>query len=378
MIYITNDHRRNKIAKEWELPGLFTGDYLFKLDDLKGHQVETLLKLGKNFSPYINVLKVTGNTILIKILPDQLFFDSISTLNVNNNEINQFLLKLAKYYTQQPKKCWKYGQIAIDFSHAPLIMGILNVTPDSFSDGGQFFEKNKAIEQALQMIEQGADIIDVGGESTRPGSEQVSLDEELNRVIPVIEEINKLKNIIISIDTYKNQVAETALKAGAHIINDISGTLFDAEILGVIEKYKCPAIIMHIKGTPKSMQIDPQYDDLHSEIYNFLDVKNEEISKLNNGQVIIDPGFGFGKTVNNNFELLRDLKDLTFIGQPLLVGVSRKSFIGKSLQTDVNNRIMGSVLSEIYAYLGGADIWRVHDIPETKKAKILINDILAA
>ncbi|MCB9058876.1 MAG: dihydropteroate synthase [Calditrichae bacterium] len=378
MIYITNDHRRNKIAKEWELPGLFTGDYLFKLDDLKGHQVETLLKLGKNFSPYINVLKVTGNTILIKILPDQLFFDSISTLNVNNNEIEQFLLKLAKYYTQQPKKCWKYGQIEIDFSHAPLIMGILNVTPDSFSDGGQFFEKNKAIEQALQMIEQGADIIDVGGESTRPGSEQVSLDEELNRVIPVIEEINKLKNIIISIDTYKSQVAETALKAGAHIINDISGTLFDAEILGVIEKYKCPAIIMHIKGTPKSMQIDPQYDDLHSEIYNFLDVKNEEISKLNNGQVIIDPGFGFGKTVNNNFELLRDLKDLTFIGQPLLVGVSRKSFIGKSLQTDVNNRIMGSVLSEIYAYLGGADIWRVHDIPETKKAKILINDILAA
>lgn len=378
-IYVTNQQRLQKLFSQWGQGNIRVGDHLFKLDKLKLQQKEQMQNAAKKYDPFISVVYEMDQSIVIKILADRQFFLDLQNNIFNDVEINDFFKRVVNYYTYSDKKCWKCGQVELDFSKSPLIMGILNVTPDSFSDGGRFFEKNKAVEYALEIFENGADILDIGGESTRPGAEPVTITEELNRVIPIIEAVSRHNpRGLISIDTYKSEVAEAALNAGAHIINDISGTIFDAKMKDVIEHFNCPLIIMHIKGTPRDMQLNPDYEDLHEEIYRFLENKSCEISKLNNSQVIIDPGFGFGKTAEHNFELLRDIKDFTFIGKPILAGVSRKSFIGKSLQMDVNNRIIGSVSSEIYAYLSGAHIWRVHDVPETIQAKKIINNILAA
>ncbi|KAA3608506.1 MAG: dihydropteroate synthase [Calditrichaeota bacterium] len=266
----------------------------------------------------------------------------------------------------------------LDFNQSPIIMGILNVTPDSFSDGGKFFDKQRAIDHALQMVEAGADIIDIGGESTRPGAEEVCLSEELGRVLPVIEGIRADSNALISIDTYKSRVAKESIEAGANIINDISGTVFDQKMKEVIEEKKCPVILMHIKGTPKNMQENPQYDDLHETVYRFLEERSVELESLNGGKTIIDPGIGFGKSVSDNLKLLRDVKDFTFLDKPILIGTSRKSFIGKIIERDVEERIFGSLTTEIYSLLNGADILRVHDIEKTLQVKKIIGKILAA
>jgi dihydropteroate synthase len=285
---------------------------------------------------------------------------------------------VVNYFTPKKKKCWKTGSYFLDFNKGPLIMGILNVTPDSFSDGGRYIESQKAIDHALEMVESGADIIDVGGESTRPGADQVEVSQELERVIPVIEEIKKHSNVIISIDTFKSRVAKEAIEAGADIINDISGTVFDERMKSIIEKKKCPVILMHIKGTPKNMQVNPKYTNIHEEIYQFLQKKCSEIESLNDGKIIIDPGIGFGKSFCDNLKLLRDIKDFTFLSKPILIGVSRKSFLGKILKTKTKERLLGSLASEIYAYLNGVDILRVHDIDETVQVKNILNTVFAA
>lgn len=258
-----------------------------------------------------------------------------------------------------------------------LIMGILNVTPDSFSDGGKYLEKNTAINHALEMIDQGADIIDIGGESTRPFSDPVSLKEEISRVVPVIEGIRKKSDICLSIDTTKSQVATAALNSGASVINDVSAMEVDPLMVDVALKFDCPLIIMHMKGTPKNMQDDPQYESLISDIKDYLlDRIDFIISKgINPKKIVIDPGIGFGKTVENNFEIINNLKHFTSMDFPVLLGASRKSFIGISLNLPEEDRLEGSLAANIIGFQNGAKIFRVHDVAETNKALIIANKI---
>ena len=258
-----------------------------------------------------------------------------------------------------------------------LIMGILNVTPDSFSDGGKYLEKNNAINHALAMIDNGADIIDVGGESTRPFSDPVSLDEEISRVIPVIEGIRKESDVCISIDTTKSEVATAALNSGASLINDVSAMEVDPLMIDVALKFDCPIIIMHMKGTPKSMQDNPQYESLISDIKDYLQERVDFIvSKgINSKKIVIDPGIGFGKTVENNFEIINNLNHFTKMGLPVMLGASRKSFIGISLDLPEEDRLEGSLAANIIGLQNGAKIFRVHDVTETNKAFVIANKI---
>ncbi len=256
-------------------------------------------------------------------------------------------------------------------------MGILNVTPDSFSDGGKFNNSNAAFDYAMNMIKEGADIIDVGGESTRPGSDSVSEDEELNRVIPVINKIAQHSSIPISIDTCKSSVAQQALESGAVIVNDISGLAFDEKMAHIVSRTKAGVIIMHIKGTPKTMQNDPHYNNVVREIQNVLE--NRITFALNNGidktQIVLDPGIGFGKTVEDNFVILRELKKLQTLSCPILIGPSRKSFIGNTLNLPVNERIEGTAAAVTAGILNGAHIIRVHDVKEMKRVAVITDAI---
>ena len=258
-----------------------------------------------------------------------------------------------------------------------LIMGILNITPDSFSDGGDFFEKNIAIDRALEMVEQGADIIDIGGESTRPFSDSVSLKEEISRVIPVIEGICKESDVCISIDTTKSKVASEALEAGASVINDISAMEIDSLMVDVALKFNCPIVLMHMKGIPKNMQDNPQYQSLISDIKEYLLARIDfVVSKgIDRNKIIIDPGIGFGKTVENNFEIINNLDQFDKMNFPVLLGASRKSFIGVSLNLPENDRLEGSIAANIIGLQKGAKIFRVHDVVETNRAMVIANKI---
>lgn len=258
-------------------------------------------------------------------------------------------------------------------------MGILNVTPDSFSDGGRFYALESAIRHGVGMIEDGADIIDVGGESTRPGAEPVSLQEELKRVIPVIKEIARVKpRAVISIDTYKSTVAEAAIKAGARIVNDISGLGFDKRLADVVRKYKVPLIIMHIKGTPRNMQDNPVYTDVISEITRYFRKRIElALAKgINRNQIIVDPGIGFGKKAKDNYEILRRLGELKSLGRPIMLGTSRKSFIGQVLNLPPEQRIIGTAATCAVGIMNGANIIRVHDVVEMKQVATICEQII--
>lgn len=242
-------------------------------------------------------------------------------------------------------------------------MGILNITPDSFSDGGKFFNTKAALSHAEEMIKLGADIIDIGGESTRPGSESVSENEELDRVIPVVDGIlEKYPEAVISVDTTKKAVALEALKRGAAIINDISGLTFEPEIAEVVAQFDANLVIMHIKGTPKDMQQKPDYSDVVSEVYEFLEKQSSFAKAKGVKKIIIDPGIGFGKKVSHNYELLKNLNVFKLFGYPVLIGLSRKSFLGKSLNLEVNERDTATVIAETLALKNGADIIRTHNV----------------
>ena len=251
-----------------------------------------------------------------------------------------------------------------------LVMGIINVTPDSFSDGGKYVKIKNAINHAKKMVDDGADIIDVGGESTRPGAEEVSSLEELRRVIPVVESIrSNFPDILISIDTTKSVVAHEAVKAGADIINDVSGLNSDSGMVGVVANLKVPIIIMHMKGNPKNMQTNPKYKNLISEITSFFEKKIKIATELgiNRDLIIIDPGIGFGKTINHNFEIISKLKEFSKLNLPIMIGPSRKSFIGKTLNLPVESRIEGTSATITASILNGANIVRVHDVLEMKR-----------
>src|SRR5688572_6755517 len=268
---------------------------------------------------------------------------------------------------------WKLARRSLKYGERTLVMGVLNVTPDSFSDGGQFFAFDRAIEQAEQMFAEGAGIIDVGGESTRPGSEFVSEAEESRRVIPVIERLASSSSIPISIDTTKPSVARAALEAGAEIVNDISGLRFDPAIADEVVKAKAGLVLMHSRGTPKDMQQLPPVADIMSEVISGLrqSVANAEQRGVSRESIAIDPGIGFGKTAEQNVELIAKLDQLAreFPDLPLMIGTSRKSFIGKLLgDAPADQRLYGTLASVVAAVMKGAHIVRVHDVRATVEA----------
>ena len=258
-------------------------------------------------------------------------------------------------------------------------MGILNVTPDSFSDGGLYLSKNEAVDRALQMVHEGADIIDIGGESTRPGAEPVSEEEELSRVLPVVEALVSEVNVPISIDTYKSTVANLCFEAGASIINDISALRFDDAMTELVANYSAYVVLMHMKGTPRNMQDAPDYSDVVGEVKVFFEerITAAKSSGIARKHIILDPGIGFGKTPIHNFTILSDLERISVLGFPLLVGPSRKSFIGTTLDLPENERLEGTAASVTAAVLNGAKIVRVHDVKEMKRV-ITITDSISA
>lgn len=273
------------------------------------------------------------------------------------------------------KSLYRFGSQEYDLCARTYIMGILNVTPDSFSDGGRFMTIEPAVKRGLEMIDEGADFIDVGGESTRPGSETISIEEEIRRVVPVIERLAQSTSVPISIDTYKSAVAERALKAGAVIVNDITGLHADPSIAALAARYKASLILMHLKGTPKTMQEDPRYENVVAEVISYLSEAIHLAEENGVGQIIIDPGIGFGKTIDHNLELIRRLKELQKLGYPVLIGPSRKSFIGKILDLPVGERLEGTSAAVAVSIVNGANIVRVHDVKEIKRVALVVDAI---
>ncbi len=268
----------------------------------------------------------------------------------------------------------------LDLARRTAIMGVVNVTPDSFSDGGDFFSAETAAEHALRLVEAGADIIDIGGESTRPGSKPVGHAEEIKRVLPVIEAVVASSPVPVSIDTYKPEVAREALAAGAGIINDVSGLRENSGMAELAASEEVPVILMHMKGSPRTMQENPVYEDLVSEIYASLSGSVDTALKagISRDRIIIDPGIGFGKTFEDNLVILDRLHEFRSLGVPICIGVSRKSFLGATLGiTEPKKRLIGSLAANIIAVRAGARIVRVHDVRETVEA-VRVADAIAA
>lgn len=273
-------------------------------------------------------------------------------------------------------RTYAIGSATYVFGKRTYIMGVLNVTPDSFSDGGRFYDIESAVRRGMEMVDEGADFIDVGGESTRPGSEPVPLDEELRRVLPVVERLGKEASVPISIDTYKSEVARHALDAGALIVNDISGLHADPRIADIVAERDASLILMHIKGTPKTMQRDPHYDNVIEEICAYLDEGIQLAASRGIHQLFIDPGIGFGKKLEHNLEIFRSLKDLRRFGYPMLIGPSRKSFIGTILNLPVDERLEGTAAAVAVSIVNGADVIRVHDVREMKRVAAVVDAIV--
>lgn len=260
---------------------------------------------------------------------------------------------------------YTFGKKVYDLSARTHVMGVLNVTPDSFSDGGKYYKTEVAVKRGMEIEAEGADFIDIGGQSTRPGADEVSAEEEAKRVIPVIKALAAEVKIPISVDTYRASVADAALEAGAVIVNDISAFGFDSEMAATIAKHNASAVAMHIKGTPKDMQKDPQYDDVMAELVQYFENAAWKANVAGIKQVIFDPGFGFGKTIEHNLTILKNLGDLKRLDTPIMVGFSRKSMIGKILEIDdVHDRHEGTITLNTIAVLNGAHIIRVHDVKE--------------
>ena len=254
-------------------------------------------------------------------------------------------------------------------------MGIINVTPDSFSDGGKYFSTNGAIAHGIRLVSEGADILDIGGESSRPGSEPINPQQQIDRVCPVIEKLRADTDITISVDTTSSLVASEAISNGAVIINDISALRFDEKMVEIAAHNNTGLILMHMKGTPRNMQDNPRYDNVVDEVYGFLEkrIVFAEEHGVNPSNIVIDPGIGFGKNLEGNLELLNSIDDFRKLGKPVLIGASGKSFIGSITGRDVANRLAGSLAVATYCALNGVDIIRVHDVEETSDVLKLLS-----
>ena len=316
-----------------------------------------------------NDLFITGSITAFKEI-------SRKIVSFGDEDLGYRIVNVLKNFEEYGSQSYKFGNRSISFDK-PVIMGILNVTPDSFSDGGRYFNSETAVQHAVKMIEDGADIIDIGGESTRPGSDPVSTEEELKRTIPVIKGVMKNNpDAVLSIDTTKSEVAKSALENGASIVNDISGLSFDKSMASVVKKYDAGIILMHKKGTPKNMQDSPFYEDVVSEVYDFLYEQSNFAIKKGIKKIIIDPGIGFGKRIEDNFEIIRRLEDFRSLGFPIMTGLSRKSFIGKTLELDVNERDIPTTVLESIAIMNSARIIRTHNVGLAVQSNKLLHQII--
>lgn len=272
------------------------------------------------------------------------------------------------------------GEYRLPLGQRTYVMGILNVTPDSISDGGQYLDPGRAVARGLEMVAQGADLIDVGGESTRPGAEPVPVEEELRRVIPVIRRLAREVRVPISIDTYKARVAEAAVDAGARLLNDISAGRFDPEMPRLAARTGLPLVVMHMKGTPRTMQEAPWYEDVVGEVDQFFRERIQALTEAGvaREQLILDPGLGFGKRTQDNLVLLGQLGRFRHWGLPLLVGPSRKSFLGEVLGTPPQDRLEGTLAAVVTAVVQGADLVRVHDVEAIDRARRVVDALVRA
>ena len=267
-------------------------------------------------------------------------------------------------------RTWIFEGFHRELGRDPLIMGIVNVTPDSFSDGGRFLEHEAAIEQALRLVADGADILDVGGESTRPGADVVAIDEELRRVVPIIEQLARKTDVPISVDTSKAEVARLALQAGARIVNDISGLRFDAKMIEVCRESRCGVVVMHMQGTPQTMQIEPHYTDVVEEICGYFSERLATLGRdgIDAERIVLDPGVGFGKTAQHNLDILSHIACFQELGRPILIGHSRKRFLKKIIGREVDECQFGTVGVSVALAQQRVDIVRVHDVAANRDA----------
>ncbi|MDH3268723.1 MAG: dihydropteroate synthase [Ignavibacteria bacterium] len=358
---------------------LYKEKYKFFINIHKGLYGIELRKIHKEFSGTEiklnsdNIFHSNDDLLLVgslREIPENLY-----TSNFDEN-INAVITRTLQKYDECENISFNIGERNFNFRYA-FAMGILNVTPDSFSDGGKFINIDKAVDNAIEMIEAGADIIDIGGESTRPGSESVSEKEELKRVIPVIIEILKMKpDTIISIDTTKARIAEEAIKCGASIVNDISGGTFDKDIFNVAKESNAAMVLMHLKGRPKTMQNSPEYVDVVSEVYDYLASQAEIASGIGIKKIIVDPGIGFGKRVEDNLALIERLEDFKSIGFPILIGMSRKSFIGNILNLPIEDRDDVTNALNSLALSKGARIIRTHNVKQAVQTCKIYNSII--
>ncbi len=272
-------------------------------------------------------------------------------------------------------KCGRYN---LNLDSKTRIMGILNLTPDSFYDGGKYFCLSEAEKRAFQIEEEGADIIDIGGVSTRPGSQPPSEEEEIQRVIPLIGKIIKKVNIPVSIDTYRAKVAQKALDLGVSIVNDVTALSGDKKMAEIVAEYNVPVVLMHMKGEPRTMQENPYYEDVIEEIIQFFEerIGFSVAAGIEGKNILIDPGIGFGKRLEDNLEIIRELKRFKSLGKAIVLGVSRKSFIGKVLDLPMEERLLGTAASVATAIINGADILRVHDVAEMSQVVKMTDAIL--
>lgn len=273
---------------------------------------------------------------------------------------------------------WRFKGRSYDLSAAPLVMGILNLTPDSFSDGSNYKSVDAAVAAAIQMVDDGADIVDVGGESTRPGADTVSAREELSRVLPVISRLAEILPVPISIDTWKSEVASVTLNAGAEIVNDISAMTFDEKMMQVVKDSDAAVILMHSRGRPSDMQKHTIYADIVSEVRQFLEGRIEAAvaSGIDALRMVVDPGIGFGKNLSGNLEIIRSLEEFQSLNRPVLVGTSRKSFIGAVINRDVSDRIFGTAATVAVSMMKGASIFRVHDVRAMRDTVDMVRAIM--
>ncbi len=299
------------------------------------------------------------------------------TLLSNDSELR---LSPASASIADASRRWRIGQELWEFGGLPKLMGIVNVTPDSFSDGGQFSSVSAASEHALRLVDEGADILDIGGESTRPGAAPVSLEEELRRVVAVVRELARQTRVPISIDTSKAEVARQCLDAGAAIVNDISGLTLDADMPRVCRESSCGVIVMHMQGTPQTMQLDPQYDDVVADVSRYFSERLNELEAagIARERIALDPGIGFGKTAEHNLDLLSHIAKFHQLGRPVLIGHSRKRFLKKVLGREVEERNAATIGVSLALAAQGTDILRVHDVRATRDALLAWQTVLSA
>jgi len=378
------------------LTGLNKSDLMEEVRQIRAQVSDSITEIGQ--SSFIKGRDITeqhtdilekhlqGRELFIKSPKSQSNYDVVFSISpaslhfllkklTTENLANEFA-ELSQLSQNISTNSWSYpiGNRELKMEE-PLIMGILNITPDSFSDGGKFYDEEKAYRHAVSMLQAGADMIDIGGESTRPGSTPVTIEEEWQRISGVINQLIKNEKCVLSIDTYKSEIARRALEMGAHIINDISGLTFDPAMAEVVAHFRTPLILMHIKGTPRNMQKNPDYKNVIEEIYLFLDRQCRFAREHGIDQIMVDPGIGFGKRPQDNYELIRRIGDFKALGYPIVLGASRKSFIGFGLNDSQQDRTIGSISSSVAGILNGANIVRVHDIEETKQAMRIVRAI---